>query len=35
VSEIKTVARHDPILGAERAVRFLERVSPALKHVDR
>ena len=34
VSEIKTVARHDPILGAEGAVLFLERVSPALEHVD-
>jgi hypothetical protein len=28
VSEIKTVARRDPVLGAEGAVRFLERVSP-------
>src|SRR2546427_2832721 len=34
VSEIKTVARHDPVLGAEAAVLFLERVSPALEHVD-
>ncbi len=34
VSEIKTVARHDPVLGAEGAVLFLERVSPALEHVD-
>lgn len=34
VSEIKTVARHDPVLAAEGAVLFLERVSPALEHVD-
>jgi hypothetical protein len=34
VSEIKTVARRDPVLGAEGAVLFLERVSPALEHVD-
>ncbi len=34
VSEIKTVARHDPALAAEGAVLFLERVSPALEHVD-
>jgi hypothetical protein len=34
VSEIKTVARRDPGLGAEGAVLFLERVSPALEHVD-
>ena len=34
VSEIKKVARRDPVLGAEGAVRFLERVSPALDHVD-
>jgi hypothetical protein len=34
VSEIKTAARRDPILGAEGAVLFLERVSPALEHVD-
>jgi hypothetical protein len=34
VSEIKKVARRDPILGAEGAVLFLERVSPALQHVD-
>jgi hypothetical protein len=33
-SEIKTVARRDPSLGAEGAVLFLERVSPALEHVD-
>ena len=34
VSEIKKVARRDPGLGAEGAVRLLERVSPALEHVD-
>ena len=34
VSEIKKVARQDPVLGAEGAVTFLERVSPALEHVD-
>jgi hypothetical protein len=34
VSAIKTVARHDPALAAEGAVLFLERVSPALEHVD-
>jgi hypothetical protein len=34
VSEIKKVARRDPILGAEGAVLFLERVSPALEPVD-
>jgi len=34
VSEIKTVARRDPALAAEGGVLFLERVSPALEHVD-
>jgi hypothetical protein len=34
VSEIKKVARRDPVLGAEGAVCFLETVSPALEHVD-
>lgn len=34
VSEIKSAARIDPILGAEGAVLFLERVSPALAQVD-
>jgi hypothetical protein len=34
VSEIKKVARRDPVLAAEGAVRFLERVSPALEQVD-
>lgn len=34
VSEIKKAARKDPILAAEGAVLFLEKVSPALAHVD-
>jgi hypothetical protein len=34
VSEIKKVARRDPVLAAEGAVLFLERLSPALEHVD-
>jgi hypothetical protein len=34
VSEIKKVAKHDPVLGAEGAVILLERLSPALDHVD-
>jgi hypothetical protein len=34
VTEIKGVARRDPLLGAEGAVTFLERLSPALEHVD-
>jgi hypothetical protein len=34
VSEISTVARRDRILGAEGAVLLLERLSPALEHVD-
>ena len=34
VSEIKKAARKNPILGAEGAVKFLEKVSPALTHVD-
>jgi hypothetical protein len=31
VSEINKVARRDPVLGAEGAVLFLERVSSALR----
>jgi len=34
VSEVKKVARRDPVLAAEGAVLFLERVSPAIEHVD-
>lgn len=34
LSEIKQVARKEPILAAEGAVLFLEKLSPAIKHVD-
>lgn len=34
VSEIKAVRRRDPMLAADGAVLFLERVAPALEHVD-
>ena len=34
VSEIKKVARKDELLAAEGAVLFLEKLSPALEHVD-
>lgn len=34
VNEIKRVAKADPVLGAEGAVVFLERVSPAIEQVD-
>lgn len=34
VSEIRKTAKKDPILGAEGAVLFLEKVSPAIQHVD-
>lgn len=34
VSEIKKVVRRDPVLAAEGAVVFLERVSPAIEQVD-
>ena len=34
VSEIKKAAHKDPVLAAEGAVMFLEKVSPALAHVD-
>jgi hypothetical protein len=34
VSEIKKVARTDPILAADGALAFIERVSPTLEHVD-
>jgi hypothetical protein len=34
VSEVKRVARRDPILAGEGAVGLLERLSPALEHVD-
>jgi hypothetical protein len=34
VSEIKSVARRDPVVAADGAVLFLERLSPALEQVD-
>lgn len=34
VTEIRKVARRDPLLAVEGAVLFLTRVSPALEHVD-
>ncbi len=34
VAEIKKVSRNEPVLAAEGAIAFLERVSPALEHVD-
>ena len=34
VSEIKKVARKDPILGGEGGVLFLEKISPAVEQVD-
>ena len=34
VNEVKQVARRDPVLAAEGAVSFLERISPALEQVD-
>jgi hypothetical protein len=34
VTEIKKVARHEPILGAEGAVLLIERISPAFEQVD-
>ena len=35
LSEIKQVARLEPVLAAEGANAQLERISPALEHVDR
>lgn len=34
VSEIKKAAKKDPVLGAEGAVRLMEKLWPALAHVD-
>jgi hypothetical protein len=34
VAEIKKVAKRDPLLAADGAIAFLERVSAALEHVD-
>ncbi len=34
VSEIKKIARKDPVFGAEGAVRLMEKLWPALEHID-
>lgn len=34
VTEIKQVFRKEPVLAAEGAITFLEKLSPALEHVD-
>ena len=34
VSEIRKVARKDPLLGAEGAIKLMEKLWPALQHVD-
>ena len=34
VAEIKRVAKTDPVVGAEGAVRLMEKIWPALQHVD-
>lgn len=34
VSEIKSVARKDPVTAAEGAIRLMEKLWPALEHVD-
>ena len=34
VSEIRKTARKDPLLGAEGAIKMMEKVWPALQHVD-
>lgn len=34
ISEIKKVAKKEPVLAAEGAISFLSKVSPALQHVD-
>src|SRR5512140_3009673 len=34
VAEIKKASRKDPVLAAEGAVAFIERISPALEQVD-
>jgi hypothetical protein len=34
LAEIKQVARLEPMLAAEGAIALLERISPALEHVD-
>jgi hypothetical protein len=34
VSEIKKVARKDPRVGAEGAIKLMEKLWPALQHID-
>jgi len=34
VSEIRKIAKKDPILGAEGAIRLIEKLWPALEHID-
>ena len=34
VSEIKKVAKKDPVLGGEGATRLMEKLWPALEHID-
>jgi hypothetical protein len=34
LTEIKKVAKANPVLAAEGAIEFIERLSPALEHVD-
>jgi tetratricopeptide (TPR) repeat protein len=34
VSEIRTITRNDSLLGAEGAIKLMERLWPALQHVD-
>lgn len=34
IKEIKQVARQNPVVGAEGAIRFLEKLSPAIESVD-
>lgn len=34
VSEIRKVARKDPLLGAEGAIKLMEKLWPALQHID-
>jgi len=34
VSEIKKVAKKDPVFGAEGAIRLMEKLWPALEHID-
>jgi hypothetical protein len=34
LAEIKAVAKKEPVVAAEGAVRFLEKLSPAIAHVD-